>query len=280
MSESGESKQGFDVSLKSRSPVIIVGMHRSGTSLLTHILAEMGLYIGNQLDKHNESVLFKGINNRLLLEVGASWFRPEPFLTKLNQEGFVQNQAERAFRWVEEGIGQYGQVRPEQGWGWKDPRNTLTLPVWLHVFPNAKVINIERHGIDVSLSLQRREIKRIPYQVFGRAKEKGMFPPTIKTAYELWCLHLRIVEGLHNQCFKWMSIRYEDLLSNPKTSIVDLQEYLDLDVMPSKVEWIVEQVVRHPTPRSSLDSLRLRILINLGLLDLQPLYERGYKVFD
>ncbi len=269
----------IEVEQGTTSPIIIVGMHRSGTSLLAHILTEMGLHIGNQLDMHNESVLFKYINNRLLVDVGASWFHPEPFLTKLEREGFVVAQAERAFQLFEKDISQYGQVKLKGNWGWKDPRNILTLPIWMRVFPAAKVINIERHGIDVSLSLQRREIKRIPYWLLGLTKEKGMFPPTLRTGYKLWHRYLQIAQSLHNHHPRWMSIRYEDLLLEPEKNIVDLQKFLDLDVAFSRIEWIAKQIVQRPTSRSFLEDLRVQMLLKLGLLALQPLYERGYKVF-
>ena len=25
-------------------------------------------------------------------------------------------------------------------WGWKDPRNSITLPLWLRLYPEAKII--------------------------------------------------------------------------------------------------------------------------------------------
>jgi hypothetical protein len=44
-------------------------------------------------------------------------------------------------------------------WGWKDPRNTFTLPMWLRIFPEAKVVYIQRHGVDVAESLRVRALK-------------------------------------------------------------------------------------------------------------------------
>ncbi|MBW1793701.1 MAG: sulfotransferase [Deltaproteobacteria bacterium] len=41
-------------------------------------------------------------------------------------------------------------------WGWKDPRTTLTLPLWLKLFPKARIIHVIRNGIDSALSLWRR----------------------------------------------------------------------------------------------------------------------------
>jgi hypothetical protein len=46
-------------------------------------------------------------------------------------------------------------------WGWKDPRNTFLLPLWLTIFPEAKIVHIYRNGIDIAQSLSLREGKRI-----------------------------------------------------------------------------------------------------------------------
>ncbi len=43
-----------------------------------------------------------------------------------------------------------------RSWGWKDPRNTFTLPMWLKVFPNAKVIHVLRDKESVARSLMKR----------------------------------------------------------------------------------------------------------------------------
>ena len=44
------------------SPIIIAGMHRSGTSMVTNILKKLGLTIGSKLDSNHESIFFQRIN--------------------------------------------------------------------------------------------------------------------------------------------------------------------------------------------------------------------------
>ena len=43
-----------------------------------------------------------------------------------------------------------------QRWGWKDPRNSLTLPFWLRLIPNLKVIICLRNPLEVARSLSVR----------------------------------------------------------------------------------------------------------------------------
>src|SRR5207302_9249377 len=57
-------------------------------------------------------------------------------------------------------------------WGWKDPRNTFTLPMWLHIYPDAKLISIERHGVDVAESLRASEMSNLK----GAAQRYERYP--------------------------------------------------------------------------------------------------------
>lgn len=40
------------------APIIILGMHRSGTSLLADVLSKKGFFIGNELNVHSEAKYF------------------------------------------------------------------------------------------------------------------------------------------------------------------------------------------------------------------------------
>ena len=59
--------------------------------------------------------------------------------------------------------------------GWKDPRNTFTLDLWLKLFPNAKIINIMRHPLDVSQSLLVRQNKLLEIDANEKNTLKAKF---------------------------------------------------------------------------------------------------------
>jgi len=52
--------------MKPHSPIIIIGMSRSGTSMLTRMLDELGLFVGKKLTKNHEALFFRKINDWLL----------------------------------------------------------------------------------------------------------------------------------------------------------------------------------------------------------------------
>ncbi len=148
-------------------PLLIAGMHRSGTSVLTSVLSDLGLFVGRHLEENNEATFFLQLNNWLLRQAGAAWDYPEPFERFLAYDDLVAARAAdlahilkmpRAIEFM--GLRNYlrlGDVaKLEAPWGWKDPRTTFTLPVWQRIFPGAKLLVIHRHGADVAKSLNVR----------------------------------------------------------------------------------------------------------------------------
>lgn len=149
---------------------IIVGSHRSGTSALSTFLKENRVFLGGDLNVHEESKLFLSLNEEIMLKEGATWDNPKPIVAGLQSNDRVKELSKYAEEILKErikseflsnrslliklGIQKYHSI------GWKDPRNSLTLPVWLHLFPNLKVVHIHRNGFEVAMSLVGREKKR------------------------------------------------------------------------------------------------------------------------
>ena len=140
-------------------PFIVIGMHRSGTSMLAGLLHSSGIFMGNDWDEHQESIFFQGINKELLAKNGASWAEPRvPAMSDTIQlPGFSLLR-----RYLKAHLHplQLVELLRRKPWGWKDPRSTFTLHSWLKLFPDAKVIHIYRNGLDVALSLSNRSKKK------------------------------------------------------------------------------------------------------------------------
>lgn len=152
---------------KNIQPVIIIGMHRSGTTMVTEILGRLGLFMGADLEKNNESRFFIKLNAWLLRECGAKWDRPisasmllqntklaELTLDYLNYQ--LSNWPVHKYAGLSRYIASDLPCTPRTSWGWKDPRNTFTLPLWLQLYPEAKIIHVYRNGVDIASSLKVR----------------------------------------------------------------------------------------------------------------------------
>jgi len=149
-----------------------MGMHRSGTTMLAKMLKQMGLFTGWDINDEHEAKFFFNRNEKILNSCGGSWDNPLQIDQLLRRSRLQKRVAEtliedlrsiKAINFL--GLKLYLKYRSIQkldiAWGFKDPRNTFLLPLWLNVFPQAKVIHIYRNGIDIAQSLAVREEKRI-----------------------------------------------------------------------------------------------------------------------
>lgn len=129
----------------------VLGMHRSGTSCLTGLLEDAGIYLGevskwnphntkgNQ--EHNEIV---ELNNDVLAYNQGAWDRPPA----------------RACIWTEEMRARRDAIiarfRGHEPWAFKDPRTLLTLEGWREALPELVCVGTFRHPWSVARSLVTR----------------------------------------------------------------------------------------------------------------------------
>lgn len=133
--------------------VFIMGMHRSGTSLVTGLLHKCGLYLGDNLlmgakdnpKGHFEDRKFININNQLILSNGGHWRRPPDRI--IPQEKHIR----QAKALLESFPG-------DKICGFKDPRICLTFPFWHHITSPEpiEVVFVHRPGSEIAQSLKKR----------------------------------------------------------------------------------------------------------------------------
>mgnify|MGYP001821046382 CR=1 FL=1 len=174
----------------SLQPVIILGMHRSGTSCLAGSLEQAGLSLGdvNRKAPHNakgnrENFDIMALHDALLAANGGSWDDP-PWSVKWSPEQKLQRD-------------HLNDTYPAYSdWGFKDPRTLLTLSGWLDALPNARLVGTFRHPLAVARSLQAR----------------NQFP--LEAGLDLWMSNNRMLlqyhldRGVDLICFDWPPERY------------------------------------------------------------------------
>lgn len=239
--------------------------------MVTRSLEQLGLFVGWRKPYENEAIFFVRLNNWLLRECGGTWDNPAP-IRQLWKNQEVRSSAVEYVRFVMQtpwaasylGVPRYIRYRSifrlSRPWGWKDPRNTYTLPLWLDLFPEAKVLHVYRNGVDVANSLMVRAARSLDARraylarkglriLPARSVARGSSGPSVLRcssldgAFSLWeeyCQEARRhVEALNDRAIE---VRFEDFLVNPASTIVSLAHYCGLSVDRSVVADISEQL--------------------------------------
>jgi hypothetical protein len=133
----------------------IIGMHRSGTSMVAELCKSAGLHIGIELvgahesnpRGHFEDYDFYRFHEKVLDENSRPPQGYEPFDSPLNISDENRKLAQSTIN-----------LRRQRHipWGWKDPRTILFLRFWLEILPEARFLLVFRHPSEVACSLERR----------------------------------------------------------------------------------------------------------------------------
>lgn len=220
-------------------PIIVAGMHRSGTTLLASLLEKCGVFMGMEQTGNRESVFFQNLNKDALDMLGCNWYcldmlpETEKFYSHYQWlHDFMEKRLKSSLINEHFGCDDMALCEKINLWGWKDPRNSLLLPMWHRIFPDAIVLNIYRDGRDVALSLLTRELKR---EKGGAFLNKDEMTLRYISYFKLWEAYIKKIQEAI-VCFKKScTLQYERLISNPGGEMERLISAMDI---PASVSFL------------------------------------------
>lgn len=163
--------------------LIVTGMHRSGTSLITNWLYHCGLQVGETLvgadvgnkEGHYEDVEFLRVHEEILAANGY----PTTGLIHHKSIQISEYQLEKLKAVLEV------KERHFEQWGWKEPRTCLFLHTYRKLIPGAKYLVIVRDYAAVVNSLLKRDfdlydrerqrhslLTKLKWNLFGKNRKK------------------------------------------------------------------------------------------------------------
>ncbi|MGE0141840.1 MAG: sulfotransferase [Planctomycetota bacterium] len=244
-----------------KAPILVIGAHRSGTSAVARVLDDLGVFQGARLDDNHESLFFQRLNEWLLAQCGARWDNP----TAVDRLILDSRQSALAVEHLRRSVGSprsmayLGRMAWMRGrrigdgacrFGFKDPRSTFTLPFWLRVFPEARIIHVHRHGVAVaqSLCVRHRRHLELSEQRFERNRPLLNWLPkragfgdsprlsSLAGAFDLWEEYfVRARREVAARPTISMEFAYEDLVRDPAAHVSQLAEFCGLSVSSEAV---------------------------------------------
>jgi len=186
--------------------------------MVARLLQACGLFLGreeelgfdtNNGEPHFEHVQFVALNDQILMRLGGSWNNPPEFPTgweEMPQVAALTGQAKKLIK----------RLRVQNYWGWKDPRNSLTLPFWRRLVPDLTFVICLRNPLEVAHSLLKRG------DLLG-------IPPFL-----LWLTYYReALSAIPPQ--QRVVTHYESYFQDPNTELQRVLNLIEMEVPPGVV---------------------------------------------
>jgi hypothetical protein len=216
--------------------VAVVSIGRSGTSLISRILHEvLRVDFGNETDHiprdynnadgYFENAEFFALNERILKAAGASLLSPPPVaylstLASTLHDAFVKEAAMLLAKFA-------GQT---PAFGWKDPRLSLTFPIWQAACPSVVPIIPFRKPVSVLSSIS------------------SQFDRPLESLSHLWFAYYQRVFSYTEETRRHI-LNFDNLLAEPAQAVMCIARHLGIHVDPTRVQKQLTEIVKLRQPR-------------------------------
>jgi len=225
--------------VKENNALIILGMHRSGTSLLAGLLSQVDVKMGRSLYAPQKGVNEKGFwehedivdtHDELLLHLNSQWddLLPwdETWGEKWWETDIVKSFSHRLIDLVERDF------KDAPVWALKDPRMCRLLPAWFPIFGTLQIkvtyICMTRNPFEVTGSLQKRDH-------FSREK-----------TLVLWLIHSLAAER-YSRGLPRVFIDFDQVVANPTGVLSKIEQESEL-AFPVAVGTAKEKIAEFVSP--------------------------------
>jgi 2-polyprenyl-3-methyl-5-hydroxy-6-metoxy-1,4-benzoquinol methylase len=198
--------------------ICVIGMGRSGTSLVANLIAELGVTVGPRTDLlgpspkgenprgYWEQRAIRELNDEILGHLGGGWYDvvdPAPGWELDTDLDELYARAKDILAELFAGA---------SAWAFKDPRVSITFPFWQRLIGPFRSVICVRDPAEVASSLERRDAAAHP-----RWRSSAVW-----LAYTSWALE-------HTRDQPRLIVRYEDLMEDPETEVRRLGWFIDPD---------------------------------------------------
>jgi hypothetical protein len=223
-------------------PVIILGVDRSGTSIVARLAHEWGVYGGNpaeleRRDPFNPSGYWELRPMVLLLhevfkETGRDFWRPG------FEEALRNAAANPRLRKAADDLVASMAADGRAVWFWKEPWLSLQLPFWKQIWGDASYIITVRNPYDSAVSWEKM---MLPRDVRGRI---SIIALNLLRWQHFMLSILRGVEGSRRLLF----VPYEELVKDPRGQSERICRFLDQETGTAHDEGRVERMLKAVDP--------------------------------
>lgn len=225
-------KRYFGWYLAPEKTVFIIGLHRSGTSMTSHICSMMGMSIGKNdcvmgADSSNEDGYwenrdFTELNDDILKAAGGCWYAPPSI-----------EEVQKVVSLFKERVSCLINKHKDIIWGIKDPRLVFTYPAYLPFLSNLELIITKRNIDSIIKSILKIHSCNLPLEY--------------NTERYMKILCNKYLDAIENmkKSFNYIIIEFERYFDRPDDNIDKLIKFFDYKGEKEQFKQIISHNYRH-----------------------------------
>lgn len=243
-----------DFQRNNNAPIIVGGHGGSGTRVIAQILMESGVYMGQDLNKELDSLVFTYFFKHPQLyreptsNLDALYGKLIPLHEKVHF-GYVPGNKEEWSSFFKEGYRHFrGPYRHKYDnlwlltrfyrlisttkiedvnlWGWKEPHTVFHLEKIKEYYHDAKFILVVRNGMDMVFTKTLQQLK-----YWGEFFDCDSKDFSERNILEFWCqLNSRTISKC-NELFgdNFLTLKHENICKNPESEIDRILEFVGIE---------------------------------------------------
>lgn len=190
-------------SLATTGPGVVGATGGSGTRVLARIARSGGMFVGTNLNAHEDAVDFGAFSDRWI----DVWLRSDGALDAETSAAMSSD--------LEDVVRRHCSGLPDgTPWGWKEPRSIYLLPFFGEVLPAFRFVHFVRDGRDMAFSENQNQLVKHGPAALGSSAD-GLARPLQSIA--LWnAINVRAADyGESILGDRYLRLRFEDLCADP-----------------------------------------------------------------
>lgn len=239
-------------------PIVIGATGGSGTRVVARIIQACSVYIGDDLNKYEDSLRFGAFSDRWINAFAGS-------------SGDTELRA-RMTADLESVLDEHLAARDgDAKWGWKEPRSIYLVPFFRDAMPSLRFLHFVRDGRDMALSKNQQQLMKHGSAVLPRA---GWLTPDRERSIDLWARVNTMAAdfGERELGDRYKRVRFEDLCAEPTETIRSVLDFFGLAGDPA----VLSSEVRPPESLGRWRKKSSRVTARLERIASDALTRFGY----
>jgi len=237
--------------------VAIGGIGGSGTRVVAKIIKDAGYFIGQDLNRPLDNLLFTLFFKRKEIltlsdeEFGILWSLFKRLMSQSSELSITEFETIKSLaknsrlghnsKWLQDRVDNLKKYSnyPHNKWAWKEPNTHIVIDKLLDKEENLKFIYVYRNGLDMAYSDNQNQLK-LWGPTFLNDKTLEISP---SNSLKYWCLtHQRMLSLKEKYSSRVLFVEFESLCRNPIEKVKEIEQFSESKITEERLEELLSSI--------------------------------------